>query len=71
MHDDLFVSYPLPSLSLSLSLSLSPHLSPSLRVYSRFISLVAGNRADAIHAESHRHAGNTDVPFCNRSLIVS
>lgn len=36
-----------------------------------YISLASDNRTDAIRTESHRHAGNTDVPLCNRSLIVS
>lgn len=50
--------------SIYLPLSLFPF-------HPRFISLASDNRADAIRAEPHRHAGNTDVPLCNRSLIVS
>lgn len=57
--------------SIPFSLSFSQSFLVPFPMYSRFISLVADNRADAIHAESHRHAGNADVPLCNRSLIVS
>lgn len=63
---------PLLYIHVDLSVSISLFLSLLLLLfYSRFISLASDNRAGAIRAESHRHAGNANVPLCNRSLIVS